>query len=516
MKKYLCITIVLLMLAGNLCMTSAVYADNSLSYETAAAYKAVIDDSIAKYGTYTISDGMYSGVGLIQLIDFDGNGTKELLIGVTEVYPDKTGDCFYEVYGYDNGAFMLTHTPCSDSFQLCFSLSFAECDGKVYATTWLDTICDGTAYYGTVSDNKWVTTEFYEHWGDAPCYADFHPENPGLVGSDVYAINEKPVSEDEYNKQMSEFKSVSYDEYGEKGTEKALKEIESVINSETASSVSLIERIKTSYAQILNTVSADAAQNFEDPCYYVYDINKDNLPELIIKRGTCEADYRYDVYTYTDYEAVYIGKLPGGHISVCGINESGILLYHAHMGYEMIFEGTMDSNKISYKTIYEEDCSSKEYEYDGNIGKFREGAGYLQRCPSLNDYSLLNQYFEAVPVSEDISVKINGEKIVLEQLPIMINDRTLIPFRAVFEALGADVTWDENTNSAVGSLDGKKVEFPVGQSIYYVDGEKHEMDTETYINEVQGRTYIPVRYAAESFGFSVEWIENKRLIEIQK
>lgn len=287
-------------------------------------------------------------------------------------------------------------------------------------------------------------------------------------------------------------------------------------DSETASSVSLIERIKTSYAQILNTVSADAAQNFEDPCYYVYDINKDNLPELIIKRGTCEADYRYDVYTYTDYEAVYIGKLPGGHISVCGINESGILLYHAHMGYEMIFEGTMDGNKLSHKTIYEEDCNSKEYEYDGNIGKFREGAGYLQRCPNLNDYSLLNQYFEAVPVSEDISVKINGEKIVLEQLPIMINDRTLIPFRAVFEALGADVTWDENTNSAVGGLDGKKVEFPVGQSIYYVDGEKHEMDIETYINEAQGRTYIPVRYAAESLGFSVEWIENERLIEIQK
>lgn len=42
------------------------------------------------------------------------------------------------------------------------------------------------------------------------------------------------------------------------------------------------------------------------------------------------------------------------------------------------------------------------------------------------------------------------------------------------------------------------------------------MDVETYINEAQGRTYIPVRYAAESFGFTVDWIEKDRLIEIYR
>ncbi len=229
MKKYLCIAVVFLMLVSTFGVTSTVFADDSLSYEQAVAYKAVIDDAIAKYGIYTYINKLYSGVDLIKLIDFDGNGTTELLIGVTEIFPDLSGDCFYEVYGYDNGAFMLTHTFCSNSMNLCFQLCFAECNGKVYAKTWFDSICDDTVYYGTVTDNKWITTEFYNRWSYSQCTKDFHTENPELAGSDVYAINEKQVPKDEYNKQISKFKAIdsekanSLDKYGKSGTEKHSK-----------------------------------------------------------------------------------------------------------------------------------------------------------------------------------------------------------------------------------------------------------------------------------------------------
>ncbi len=86
------------------------------------------------------------------------------------------------------------------------------------------------------------------------------------------------------------------------------------------------------------------------------------------------------------------------------------------------------------------------------------------------------------------------------------NGRTMYPLRECFEAMGAAVSWDGINQIAIGEIPGIKIEFPIGKNEYYINGVRHEMDTVSYVDENINRTYIPIRYAAEGLGFTVDWI----------
>lgn len=75
--------------------------------------------------------------------------------------------------------------------------------------------------------------------------------------------------------------------------------------------------------------------------------------------------------------------------------------------------------------------------------------------------------------------------------------------------IGANVYWDGENKIAIGGIQGIKIEFPIGKNEYYINGIKHEMDTVAYIDTAIGRTYIPIRYAAEGLGYTVDWVEGK-------
>ena len=102
-----------------------------------------------------------------------------------------------------------------------------------------------------------------------------------------------------------------------------------------------------------------------------------------------------------------------------------------------------------------------------------------------------------------------GKEIELTLNLQTVNNRTMYPFRECITALGASVMWDGVNQIAIGELPGRKIEFPIGRSEYWVNGVRHEMDTAAYVDVSVGRTYIPLRYAAEGLGFTVNWQEGK-------
>ena len=62
-----------------------------------------------------------------------------------------------------------------------------------------------------------------------------------------------------------------------------------------------------------------------------------------------------------------------------------------------------------------------------------------------------------------VSLQVNGEEVVLtDAAPEIRSGRTFIPARAVFEALGAAVTWDEDSRSAVAVKEGTAVVMTIG------------------------------------------------------
>jgi len=99
-----------------------------------------------------------------------------------------------------------------------------------------------------------------------------------------------------------------------------------------------------------------------------------------------------------------------------------------------------------------------------------------------------------------------------------VNNRTMIPVRFVTEALGAEVSWDQNAQAAVIALDGTTVKVPIGSNTITVskDGSSSTvtMDTQAVISG--DRTCIPIRFVAEALGAYVGWASYYNTVEICK
>ncbi len=115
-------------------------------------------------------------------------------------------------------------------------------------------------------------------------------------------------------------------------------------------------------------------------------------------------------------------------------------------------------------------------------------------------------------------VLINQQEIELTAKIQMVDNRSMYPFRECLENMGATVMWDSVNEIAIGEYGKTTIEFPIGKKEYYINGVRHEMDTASYVDESIGRTYIPIRYAAEGLGFTVDWIEgdSENTISIHK
>lgn len=117
----------------------------------------------------------------------------------------------------------------------------------------------------------------------------------------------------------------------------------------------------------------------------------------------------------------------------------------------------------------------------------------------------------------DISVQLDGQGLTFtDAVPEITSDRTFLPFRAVLEAMGAEVGYDAETTTVSAQKDGVTMAMIPGQTTLTVTegGQTRtvEMDAAPYIKASNGRTYIPVRYAAESFGYSVGWDAGTRTV----
>jgi hypothetical protein len=98
------------------------------------------------------------------------------------------------------------------------------------------------------------------------------------------------------------------------------------------------------------------------------------------------------------------------------------------------------------------------------------------------------------------------------------NDRTMIPVRFVTEALGATVSWDQNTQTASVALNGTTVQVPIGSKTITVtkggNTSTVTMDTQAVI--AGDRTCIPIRFVAEALGAYVGWSNYYNTVEICK
>jgi hypothetical protein len=100
-------------------------------------------------------------------------------------------------------------------------------------------------------------------------------------------------------------------------------------------------------------------------------------------------------------------------------------------------------------------------------------------------------------------VELNGRPLALSVAPIQVANRTMVPMRSIFEALGAWVQWNESTRTVTATRDATTVQLTIGERAAQVNGQTIALDVPAMI--YRGSTMVPLRFVSESLGADVRW-----------
>ena len=118
----------------------------------------------------------------------------------------------------------------------------------------------------------------------------------------------------------------------------------------------------------------------------------------------------------------------------------------------------------------------------------------------------------AVYGADDITVNLDGRKLEFDVQPQIINDRTMVPMRAIFEELGTLVNWDSTTRTVTADKDDTEIIMTIGYELMFVNYNKITLDAPPVI--IGDRTLVPLRAIAESLDCKVDWEEETRTVTI--
>lgn len=113
---------------------------------------------------------------------------------------------------------------------------------------------------------------------------------------------------------------------------------------------------------------------------------------------------------------------------------------------------------------------------------------------------------------KDITVSVDGANVNFDSKPVIRNDSTLVGFRAILEALGATVEWDEETRTVTATKDDTVIVLEIGSYTATVNGIEYQLLAAPEI--INDRTMVPVRFMSENLNMNVEWNEQLRHINI--
>lgn len=111
-----------------------------------------------------------------------------------------------------------------------------------------------------------------------------------------------------------------------------------------------------------------------------------------------------------------------------------------------------------------------------------------------------------------ISVKLNGKALDFDVAPQIINDRTMVPMRKIFESMGAAVDWNQDTRTVTSTKGDKTITMTIDNPEMKVNDDTVALDSAPTI--VDDRTLVPVRAIAEAFGSKVDWDGDTKTVTI--
>ncbi|MFD0714643.1 stalk domain-containing protein [Paenibacillus sp. GCM10027626] len=114
--------------------------------------------------------------------------------------------------------------------------------------------------------------------------------------------------------------------------------------------------------------------------------------------------------------------------------------------------------------------------------------------------------------SSVISVYVDGKKLPLQPAPITVNGTTLVPMRAIFAALKANVNWEPQTKTIFATKDHIKISLQIGAAQAMKNGKAIKLQVPA--RQAKGATYVPLRFVAEALGAKIEFDKKTSAIRI--
>ena len=130
----------------------------------------------------------------------------------------------------------------------------------------------------------------------------------------------------------------------------------------------------------------------------------------------------------------------------------------------------------------------------------------------VEKFASISSKESAFPLIFSIDVLLDGELLEFEVPAQIINDRTVVPLRAIFEALGADIEWDDAAKAVTATKGGAVIVLAIGSVSPTVNGRAVAIDQPGIV--ISGRTMVPLRFVAEALNVSVDWDGAARTVAI--
>ena len=151
-----------------------------------------------------------------------------------------------------------------------------------------------------------------------------------------------------------------------------------------------------------------------------------------------------------------------------------------------------------------EDCKKygiKAVDFNGNI--ISEGNVTQKSTTSLQ-----------ATKNNDISIILNENKLSFTQSPVIENGTTLVPMRAIFEAMGASVKWDGTTQTVTSIKDDTTISLTLNKETATVNDNSIALAVPAKL--INGNTMVPLRFVGESLGAEVNWDGASKTITIKE
>jgi uncharacterized repeat protein (TIGR02543 family) len=112
---------------------------------------------------------------------------------------------------------------------------------------------------------------------------------------------------------------------------------------------------------------------------------------------------------------------------------------------------------------------------------------------------------------------VDGASVTMDVAPLIREDRTLLPFRALVEELGGSIAWNAKTRQVTVKARGVTMVLTIGKNSATVNGKSILIDAanKKVVPIILGsRTFLPLRFAAEQLGLDIAWYAPTRTVTI--